>query len=159
MFYTYLWLREDGTPYYVGKGKNNRGFTNYNHIVNKPVDKERIITQEWPNEELAFEGEKILITYYGRLDLCTGCLRNRTNGGEGPSGYKMSKEAKQKLSIGRLGMKFSEEHKRNISLAKQKWANSLEGRNSLSIAAKKSTIGRNMSLLGKQGAKSRWKDK
>lgn len=83
MFYTYLWLREDGTPYYVGKGTKNRAFKTQNHLVPRPFDSSKIIVQEWPSESDAFEAEKFLIAFYGRKDLRAGCLQNRTDGGEG----------------------------------------------------------------------------
>ena len=88
MFYTYLWLREDGTPYYVGKGSGSRAYTSWAHGVHKPAYKNRILVQEFPTEKDAFAAEIFLIAYYGRLDLGTGCLRNLTDGGEGPSGVK-----------------------------------------------------------------------
>src|SRR5271157_215308 len=97
-FYTYLWLREDGTPYYVGKGTKKRAFSTHvvgNH-TNKPPSKDHIILQKWPSEELAFEGEKLLIDYYGRIDLGTGCLRNMTDGGEGTSGVLVSDATRSK---------------------------------------------------------------
>ena len=103
MFYTYLWLREDGTPYYAGKGKGNRAFTTDNHIVHVPVDFTRIILQEWLSEEDAFEAEKFLIVYYGRVDLGTGCLRNLTDGGEGVVGHRHIVETRQKLRELNLG--------------------------------------------------------
>jgi hypothetical protein len=89
MFYTYLWLRYDGTPYYVGKGKKNRAFVAHsagNKL--KPPSREKIILQEWPNEVDAYEAERLLIYYYGRIDLGTGCLRNLTSGGEGSDHWK-----------------------------------------------------------------------
>lgn len=84
VFYTYLWLREDGTPYYVGKGYLHRAFER--HRIGKAPTKERIILQQWLCEEDAFAAEKFLITYYGRKDNGTGILRNFTDGGEGTSG-------------------------------------------------------------------------
>ena len=98
MFYTYLWLRQDGTPYYVGKGKKRRGLRSYAHNVNCPMDRERILVQEWPSEQDAFEAEKFLISFYGRKDLKTGVLLNRTDGGQGMSGYKHTEETKTLLS-------------------------------------------------------------
>jgi hypothetical protein len=84
IFYTYLWLREDGTPYYVGKGKGNRAFIGNRHKVPVPPDRSRILIQEFPSEKDALSAEMFLIAYYGRKDVGTGCLRNLTPGGENP---------------------------------------------------------------------------
>ncbi len=91
MFYTYLWLRYDGTPYYVGKGSKDRAFTNCGHLVNRPSTDEFILVQLHESEADAFEAEKFLIAHYGRSDLKTGCLRNLTNGGEGAGGEASAK--------------------------------------------------------------------
>jgi hypothetical protein len=116
MFYTYLWLREDGTPYYAGKGSGRRGHISGRHGVNRrPKDSLRIITQEWSSEQDAFDAEKFLIIYYGRLDMGTGCLRNLTDGGEGASGCIQSEEAKNKKRLALLGKPHSEERRKRQS--------------------------------------------
>jgi len=41
-YYTYAYLREDGTPYYIGKGKNKRVYVKA-RTVPLPIDKSKII--------------------------------------------------------------------------------------------------------------------
>lgn len=100
-FYSYLWLREDGTPYYAGKGYGRRAFRSHwrsNHVFYPPKDKSRILIFPMLNEAEAFESEVALIDLFGRKDLGTGCLRNFTDGGDGASGYRHTPEALQKMS-------------------------------------------------------------
>jgi hypothetical protein len=108
MFYTYLWLREDGTPYYVGKGKGKRGFTSRLHRVKCPNDNSRIVVQNHSSEKEAFVAECFLINFYGRIDLKTGCLANLTEGGEGASGTVVSTETRSKQSSAHKGTTKSE---------------------------------------------------
>ena len=96
-FYTYLWLREDGTPYYGGKGHGRRGFTSSQHTVKCPREVSRILIQSQASEQDALEAEQFLIEYYGRADLATGCLRNLTAGGDGVSGLIHSEKTKQRM--------------------------------------------------------------
>jgi hypothetical protein len=115
-FYTYLWLREDGTPYYVGKGKDNRGFESKSHRYACPPQN-RIRVHYWPDEETAFAYEIFFIDFYGRKDLGTGCLRNLTDGGEGVSGLKCSPSTLLKMREAKLGKKrrpHTEETKRKM---------------------------------------------
>jgi hypothetical protein len=108
-FYAYLWLRKDGTPYYVGKGRGNRAFTSRDHTCHKPVDNSRILILLRDSEEEAFETEKELIANWGRKDLGTGCLRNLTDGGDGVSGIIFTKE--HQVNAAKAGGKFCVENK------------------------------------------------
>jgi len=97
-YYTYAYLREDRTPYYIGKGKDNRAYVK-KHTVSLPPKDRIILLKQNLTEEEAFKHEKYMIAVFGRKDFGTGILYNRTNGGEGNSGLVHSEEAKDKMRV------------------------------------------------------------
>jgi len=103
-YYTYAWLRIDGTPYYIGKGKGNRAYYGRRHGYKAPKDRSRIlILKKNLTEKEAHQHERYMIAIFGRKDLETGILRNRTDGGEGTSGWVMPKEVKDKIGQSNTG--------------------------------------------------------
>ena len=95
IYYVYAYLRSKdsdtasaGTPYYIGKCKGKRAFCKHYNITT-PKNKQFIeILKNNLTEQEAFDLEMELISKYGRKDLNTGILLNRTNGGDGISGHK-----------------------------------------------------------------------
>ena len=85
-YYVYLYLRKDGTPYYVGKGQGRRAYSK-NHRVNVPKNKDKIVfVNTHLSEKNALERETELILQYGRRDIRTGILENCTSGGAAGTG-------------------------------------------------------------------------
>jgi hypothetical protein len=120
MFYVYAYLRDsDFTPYYIGKGSNNRAYINHrrnNKGVHTPKDKSRIVILETNLTEIgAFALERRLIRWWGRKDLGTGILRNKTEGGDGSSGCIKTETEREKISLALKGKIRSDEHCKNLS--------------------------------------------
>jgi hypothetical protein len=116
-YHVYAYLREDGSPYYIGKGKDRWRWTQ-NHVAKiPPKERLRIVADYLTNEE-ACAKEIALIKLLGRKDLGTGILRNLTDGGEGAPGriYTEEMRIKQRSKMkGRSGPPMSEEGKKRLS--------------------------------------------
>jgi hypothetical protein len=110
-YYTYAYLREDRTPYYIGKGKGDRIYST-KRTYKPPKDKSRIIfLKQNLTEEEAFKHEIYMIAVFGRIDLGTGILHNLTDGGEGVSNRgtpEQRKEASRKGNASRTPEQRSE---------------------------------------------------
>jgi hypothetical protein len=118
-FYVYAYIRSKnsntgpaGTPYYIGKGINDRATKNHRHI---PVPDQRyiIICEQNLSEIGALAIERRLIRFWGRKNLKTGLLLNRTDGGEGCTGRsKESRKLTSDANRKRKGMPLSERRQR-----------------------------------------------
>lgn len=95
--------------FYIGIGKTKkRAFYKYGrnshwkNIVNKVEYSVEIVT-ETDTWEKACQIEQYLIKFYGRYDLGTGNLVNKTDGGEGVNGFNHSEKTKKQISKSKKG--------------------------------------------------------
>ena len=126
-FYVYAYIRSStsahgniGSPYYIGKGTGYRAWHRSNHKYTAvPKNKQYIILVSQNLTNIGAQAlERRLIRWYGRIDIGTGCLRNRTDGGEGTSGWTHSAATRKQMSRSHSPRSnihsHSDEHKKQL---------------------------------------------
>ena len=152
-FYTYAYLREDRTPYYIGKGSGKRYCNRKRNDIKPPRDKSKVIfLKQNLTEKEAFKHENYMISIFGRKDLGTGILRNKTDGGEGASGSIRSEQFKENLRAINKNKTLSKEHKEKLRLANIREKNP----NYKKYASKETRKKMSMSRIGEKHPSSNW---
>jgi len=121
-YYVYQYIREDNSPYYIGKGSGYR-ISEKKHSVKVPEKKYRQFVGKNLTEEEAYQLEGWLTHKYGLLIDGTGILENKIHGGgnvspAGFTGKHHSDYSKEKISNGNKGKIRTAEHKKNYSKPK-----------------------------------------
>ena len=160
LFYAYIHAKPDGTPFYVGKGRNKRMFnltkrnSHHKNVIAKYGKPNIIIGKmDCSSEDEAFNLEVGIIKCFKRMGYE---LVNKSNGGEGSAGHAVSLESRQrisatlktmagrphtlesrmKISMANKGKKRTEESKLKMRLAALGKVVSAETRAKLSFAGK-----------------------
>ena len=124
MYYTYAYLREDGTPYYIGKGCGNRAYNTHkrkNGECIRPKNKNQIlILKKFENEKNAYLHEEYMISIFKRK--CDGGILINILSGKydiqySNSKYKTNEERIEyrKESIRKAAKKYRKNHKNKVN--------------------------------------------
>ena len=122
-WYVYAYLRSKhgfgrkGTPYYVGiASRANRPFERHSCPIPTNRAYVRVMRSSLSRQE-ANKWEQRYVTKYGRKDLGTGILLNRTDGGDGSPGHVMPPEAVMRIAAAHRGKINSPETRARMSVA------------------------------------------
>ena len=138
MFYTYSHTKPDGTIFYIGKGiglrawKKTKRNQHWKNIVAKYKTYGVEILANWDTEKEALDHEILLISCLRDMGYK---LANMTDGGDGTSGLKFTKEHKQKISDSLRGEKNWGFGKPKSDAAKQKASQTQKAKNLIGVNA------------------------